>query len=308
MTLSNPSADGRSAALAGIGFMLASVFLFGLNSALGKSLVAKYPVGEFLAVRSGTTLLLLSPFIWRAGLAAFINAPRPGLQVLRVVLSSLEIAMFFWAVSYMPLADTTTFYLAGPIYVTAFSVLLLRERVGWRRWTAVLVGFCGVVIALRPSSASFTLPALVALAGSMMYALLMITTRALRETDATMLMASQFLGVLVFGLATIPFGWITPSAVDFSFMFGLGIASCAALFFAVRSLKLASASVVVPYQYTLILWSVMFGWLLFGELPDTYTMAGAAIIVAAGLYIFWREQVTTRTALPTPPLPGPGVP
>ena len=159
------AAAGRSAALAGIGFMLVAVFLFALNSAVGKWLVAKYPVGEFLLIRSAMTLLLLSPFIWRAGSAAFANAPRPGLQVLRVVLSSLEVAMFFWAVSYLPLADTTTFYLAGPIYVTALSVLLLGERVGWRRWTAVLVGFAGVVIALRPSSSSFTLPALIALVG-----------------------------------------------------------------------------------------------------------------------------------------------
>ena len=150
MTSSTLSADGRSAALAGIGFMLASVFLFGLKSAIGKWGVAKYPVGEFLLNRSGTTQLL-SPLIWHAGKEAFINAPRPGLQLLRVALSSAEIAMFFWAVSYLPLADTTTFYLAGPIYVTALSVLLLRERVGWRRWTAVLVGFCGVVIALRAS-------------------------------------------------------------------------------------------------------------------------------------------------------------
>ena len=204
--------------------------------------------------------------------------------------------MFFWAVGYMPLADATTFYLAGPIYVTALSVLMLREHVGWRRWTAVLVGFIGVVIALRPSSASFTLPALIALSGSIMYALLMITTRILRESDDTMLMATQFLGVLVFGVATIPFGWIMPSAGDFSLMFGLGIASCAALFFVVRSLKLAAASVVVPYQYTLIIWSVLFGWVIFGDVPDAYTIAGAAIIVAAGLYIFWREQVAARTA------------
>jgi len=106
-------------------------------------------------------------------------------------LSALEVAMFFWAVSYLPLADTTTFYLAGPIYVTALSVLLLRERVGWRRWTAVLIGFTGVVIALRPSSASFTLPALIALTGSIFYALLMITTRALRDTNDTVLITTQ---------------------------------------------------------------------------------------------------------------------
>src|SRR6185436_20337500 len=105
------AATGRSAALAGIGFMLMAVFLFAFNSAVGKWLVAKYPVGEFMLIRSTFTLLFLSPFIWHAGRAAFVNAPRPGLQVLRVVLGSVEVAMFFWAVSYLPLADTTTFYL-----------------------------------------------------------------------------------------------------------------------------------------------------------------------------------------------------
>ena len=288
------AATGRSAALAGIGFMLVAVFLFALNSAAGKWLVAKYPVGEFMLIRSSFTLLFLSPFIWHTGRSAFANAPRPGLQVLRVVLASVEVAMFFWAVSYLPLADTTTFYLAGPIYVTALSVLLLRERVGWRRWTAVLVGFTGVVIALRPSSSSFTLPALIALSGSVTYALVMITTRMLRQTDDIMLMTTYFIGAVAFGLVTVPFGWVTPTGYDLLCLAGVGFSNIVAQFCVIRSLKLASASVVVPYQYTLIVWSVVFGWLMFAELPDGYTIAGAAIIVAAGLYIFWREQAAAR--------------
>src|SRR3954467_3866128 len=293
----------RSAALAGIGFMLVAVFLFALNSAAGKWLVAKYPVGEFMLIRSAFTLLFLSPFIWRAGRAAFADIPKPGAQVLRVVLSAVEVAMFFWAVSYLPLADTTTFYLAGPIYVTALSVLLLRERVGWRRWTAVLIGFTGVVIALRPSSSSFTLPALIALSGSVIYALVMITTRALRETNDIMLITAYFLGAFAFGAATTPFGWVTPAGYDFLFFGGVAVANIVAQFCVIRSLKLASASVVVPYQYTLILWSVLFGWMMFSELPDAYTIGGAAIIVAAGLYIFWREQVAAKAPVTPAELP-----
>jgi drug/metabolite transporter (DMT)-like permease len=306
MTLPSTSSapTGRSAALAGIGFMLGAVFLFALNSAVGKWLVAKYPIGEFMLIRSAFTLILLSPFIWHAGRVAFANAPRSGLQVLRVVFASVEVAMFFWAVSYLPLADTTTFYLAGPIYVTALSVLLLRERVGWRRWTAVLIGFAGVVIALRPSSSSFTLPALIALSGSVIYALVMITTRALRQTNDMMLMTAYFLGTFAFGAAATPFGWVTPAAYDLLFLCGVAVANIVAQFCVIRSLKLASASVVVPYQYTLLIWAVLFGWAMFGELPDAYTIAGAAIIVAAGLYIFWREQVAARTA-PVAPVPLP---
>ena len=282
---------GHPAVLAGILFMLVAVFLFGFNSAAGKWLVAKYSVGEFLLLRSTMTLILLLPLIWRAGWRVFANAPRPGLQLLRVVLSSLEIAMFFWAVGYMPLADTTTFYLAGPIYVTALSMLLLGERVGWRRWTAVLVGFCGVVIALRPSAASVTLPALIALGGSMIYALLMITTRALRETDHTVLMTTQLLGILLFAAVMAPFGWVAPALPDLMLLAGIAVLQVVSLFCSVRSLQLADASVVAPYQYSLILWSVLFGWQVFNEVPDAYTMTGAAIIVSAGLYIFWREQV-----------------
>ena len=300
ISLTSSAASGRSAALAGIGFMLVAVFLFAFNSAVGKWLLAKYPLGEFMLIRSVLTLVVLSPFIWHAGRAAFANVPKPGVQVLRVVLASGEVAMFFWAVSYLPLADTTTFYLAGPIYVTALSVLLLREHVGWRRWTAVLIGFAGVVIALRPSSSSFTLPALIALAGSVIYALVMITTRALRETNDLTLMTAYFVGTLVFGAAAAPLGWVTPAAYDVVFLCGVAVANVAAQFCVIRSLKLASASVVVPYQYTLILWSVLFGWQMFGELPDTYTIVGAAIIVAAGLYIFWREQMAARKASAAP--------
>src|SRR6187399_1614965 len=171
--------------------MLVAVFLFGLNSAVGKWLVAKYPIGEFMLIRSTLTLILLSPFIWYAGRAAFANAPRPGLQLLRIVFSSAEVAMFFWAVSYLPLADTITFYLAGPIYVTALSPLLLGERVGWRRWTAVVVGFIGVLITLNPSSETMTWPALIALAGSFFFALLMIATRYLRGTPDIVMATGQ---------------------------------------------------------------------------------------------------------------------
>src|SRR5260221_8190508 len=140
--------------------------VFSVNDALGKWLLVDYSVAELLLIRSAAALVLLAPFIRNTGVAAFTTAPQPALQIVRIVLSALEVAMFFWAVSYLPLADTVTFYLAGPIYVTALSVVLLGEKVGWRRWGAVMVGFVVVVLALRPSAASFTLPGLLALVGS----------------------------------------------------------------------------------------------------------------------------------------------
>jgi drug/metabolite transporter (DMT)-like permease len=292
-----PTRAGGSTA--GIALMLAGTALFSLNDALGKWLLATYSVGELLLVRSLTALILLAPFVYRAGIAAFVGAPRPPLQLVRVALSTLEVAMFFWAVSYLPLADTVTFYLASPIYVTAFSVVLLGEHVGWRRWTAVLTGFLGVLLAMRPSAATLTLPACIALIGSVFFALLMIATRQLRATSNTVLVAGQILGTLLFGCAVAPFGWVEPSLPDLALLSLFGAFSICALACVNRSLKLAAASVVVPYQYTIIVWAVVLGVLVFGDVPDAFTLAGAAIIIAAGGYIFWREQRQSSAAWPS---------
>jgi drug/metabolite transporter (DMT)-like permease len=277
--------------LAGIGWMLTGIAIFSLNDALGKWLLADYSVGELLLIRSAAALVVLTPFLRTTSLATFTKAPQPALQIMRIALSALEVAMFFWAVSYLPLADAVTFYLAGPIYVTALSVILLRETVGMRRWTAVAVGFVGVVLALRPSAASFTLPALIALGGSICFAVLMITTRMLRHTPDMVLIAGQVGATLLFGTVFAPFGWVTPSLRDFLLLSVFGVLSIVALACVNRSLKLAPASVVVPYQYTMIVWAIVLGYLVFGDVPDLLTMAGAAIIIAAGLYIFWREQI-----------------
>lgn len=294
---------GRSGALAGIGLMSLGVFLFSFNDAVGKWLVATYSVNQLMLIRSGTTMILFIPLIWRAGRAAFAEAPRRALQVLRVVLSTAEVVMFFWAVRYLPLADAITFYLAGPIYVTAFSALLLKEKVGWRRWCAVLVGFAGVVVALRPSAATLTLPALIALTGSVFFALLMVVTRLLRDTSDVVLMSGQFFGSFAFGAATAPFVWITPSAFDFFFLSAFGAVSIAALFCVNRSLKLAPASVVVPYQYTMLIWAIVLGYLVFGDVPDAPMLVGSAIIVVSGLYIFWREQIRAPREPAVEPMP-----
>jgi drug/metabolite transporter (DMT)-like permease len=277
--------------LAGIGWMLAGIAIFSVNDALGKWLLLDYSVGELLLIRSAAALIVLVPFLRNTGVSAFVTAPQPALQIVRIVLSALEVAMFFWAVSYLPLADAVTFYLAGPIYVTALSVVLLGETVGWRRWSAVVAGFVGVVLALHPSPASFTLPALIALGGSIFFAVLMITTRMLRHTADMVLIGGQVGATLLLGTALAPFGWAAPSLRDFVLLALFGVLSIVALACVNRSLKLAPASVVVPYQYTMIVWAALLGYAVFGDVPEFLTLAGAAIIIAAGLYIFWREQM-----------------
>ena len=280
--------DERSARLAGIGLMLLSIFMFSFGDALGKFMVATYSVGQLLWLRACAALIVLLPMVWRDR-AAFMQLERPWLQLLRVTLSTLEVAAFFLATVYLPLADVITYYLACPIFVTALSPLL-REHVGWRRWSAVLIGFCGVLIALRPSSQTVSWPALIALGGSLSFALLMLITRSLRRTPDIVLASSQFAGTFTLGALMSPFGWVTPSVGSLGLFAAAGCISVAALLCVNRSLKLTPASVVVPYQYSMIVWAVMFGYFVFGDVPSIATIVGAAIIIGAGLYIFLRER------------------
>jgi drug/metabolite transporter (DMT)-like permease len=281
--------DERSARLAGIGLMLLAIFMFSFGDALGKFLVATYSVGQLLWLRACAALLVLLPMVWRQR-AAFGRLERPWLQLLRVTLSTLEVAAFFIATVYLPLADVITYYLAAPIFVTALSALVLREHVGWRRWTAVLIGFCGVLIALRPSAQTVSWPAMIALGGSLSFALLMLITRSLRATPDIVLATSQFVGTFALGALMAPFGWVTPSLGSLGLFAAAGFISVGALLCVNRSLKLAPASVVVPYQYSMIVWAVMFGYFVWGDVPQPPTIIGAAIIIGAGSYIFWREQ------------------
>jgi drug/metabolite transporter (DMT)-like permease len=293
--------DERSARLAGIALMLAGVGMFSFGDALGKALVARYPVNELLLLRGVVPLAILLMLVWRQR-AHLPRLERPWLQLLRVALSTAEVAAFFVAVVYLPLADVITYYLACPIFVTALSAIVLREHVGWRRWSAVATGFAGVLIAMQPSAQTISWPALIALAGSFSFALLMIVTRSLRATPDIVLAATQFSGTFCVGLVLAPFAWKTPVFPDLGLFVLAGCISIMALLCTNRSLKLAPASVVVPYQYSMIVWAVLFGYLVFGDVPSAATIVGAAIIIAAGLYIFIREQRLGRETVVSPPV------
>jgi len=288
------SQPARSAILAGIGLMLTGIFFFALNDALGKWLIATYSVGQLLLVRSIAGLVFLVPFIKREGWGAFKEAPRPLIQLARPFFATFEVACFYWALAYMPLADVMTFYLAGPIYVTAMSPFLLREKVGWRRMLAVAAGFGGVLIALSPSMTSLTPPAFVAIAGSVSFSILMICTRLVRGTSDVVLITTQTVGALLFGAVAAPFTWVALGWRDTALLIVLGVTAMVAHMCINRSLKLAPASVVVPYQYTTIVWAIILGYLIFHDEPGAAMLAGAGTIIAAGLYIFIREQARAK--------------
>jgi drug/metabolite transporter (DMT)-like permease len=288
--------------LAGIGLMLLGIFFFALNDALGKWLIATYSVGQLLLVRSAAGLVVLAPFIRREGWGVFATAPRPWLQLVRPAFATFEVACFYWALADMSLADVMTYYLAGPIYVTAMSPFLLRERVGWRRWLAVFAGFVGVMVALNPAGTALTPAAAIAIAGSFSFSFLMICTRLVRGTADIVLITTQTVGALIFGAVAAPFTWVALNVRDSLLLILLGVVAIVAHMCINRALKVAPASVVVPYQYTTIVWAILLGYIFFGDIPRPAMLAGAGIIIAAGLYIFVRERVrATPPATVDPP-------
>ena len=289
--------DPSRSNLLGIALMLLGIFLFVVNDVIGKWLMASYSVAEVLLIRSCAALVMLLPMLrplLRAeGLKPFtqINAPR--WQLARIVCSTLEVACFYWSVSSLPLANVISFYLAGPIFVTALSGPFLGEQVNRAQWLAVLAGFAGVLIALNPSPETWNSGAVIAICGSVAFAVMILLSRRLRGTPDLVLVTGQTVGALLFGVALIPFGWVQPGWVDFSLLALLGIVAALAHLCVNRSLKLAPAAVVTPYQYSQIVWGVLFGYLIFGDVPDWRLLTGSSLIIGAGFYLFLHERNKT---------------
>lgn len=287
--------------VAGILIMLAGDFLFALNDAMGKWLVASFSVGQVVLVRSIGAFLVLGPMMIKQGADKLFRTERPWLQFWRVAAATIDTACFYAAVVYLPLADVMSFYMAGPIYVAALSHFLLGEKVGWRRWTAILIGFCGVLVMLKPSSSAFSLSSLYALAGSVAFAFAIILSRRLRGTTDTTLVTWQTIGTMLVGGALAIGNWHTPSALDTAAMLLLGIVSCIAHLLITRALKLAPASTLAPLHYTLLLWAVILGFIFFGDVPGLRVLTGAGIVVLAGMFIFHRQNVVDTVPPETVP-------
>ncbi|WP_168801058.1 DMT family transporter [Peteryoungia ipomoeae] len=303
-TTSLPATSHRLAAFAGPAVMLLGMLLFSLNDAMGKWLVASYGLGQVILIRSVAALIILAPFLFMAGWKPIVDAERPWLQLARVIFSTVEIFSFYYAVMYLPLADVMTYWLAAPIYVAACAPFLLGEKVGWRRWTAIAIGFVGVIITLEPSSAMFTMPALISVVGTAAFAFMMLSGRSLRATPDKTLVLFQILGAGVAGLVFAPFDWAPIGSMTELLLLGLlGIVAMSAHMLVNRALKISDAATVAPLQYTLLLWAVVFGWLFFDEVPRLTMLFGAALIVGSGLFIFFREQQLKKRDQVLPAIP-----
>jgi len=273
----------------GILLYSAGIFFFALNDALGKWLVADYSVGQLLLLRTIGAVFVLAPLLWMHR-PALIGGGQTGLKLARVACMAADTFAFYYSTLYLPLADVMTFYMAAPLLITAIAVPFLGEKVGIWRWSAILVGFVGVVIALKPTGAAVSMVSLIALFGSTMYAAGVTITRALKDTHWLQLVTWQFAGAGLTGLVTAPIGWVTPGPVDLMLLFLLGVVAVVCFILIVRALSNTPASVLAPFQYSSILWAAVMGWLVWGDVPTREIVIGNAIIVASGLFLFYRER------------------
>jgi drug/metabolite transporter (DMT)-like permease len=282
--------------LAAIGFAILTFWLFSSLDAIVKVLSQHYHVLQITFVTSLFAFVPILVLVARSGGLRAVTPRRPGLVVLRAVLMTADTMLAFTSFQNLPLADAYTLFFAAPMLVTALSVPLLGDRVGWRRWTAVLVGFCGVLVILRPGFAALDIGHLAALGAAICFALSAIILRRLGDSEpAGTLLVSTMAGLLLATAPTLPFIWLGPSAGDLGLMVLGGLLSGLAQIGTVKAYRMAPPAIVAPFQYTQMLWAVLYGYVLFADLPHWWTLVGSLIIAASGLYILWRE---TRRSVP----------
>ena len=287
--------------VAAISRVLAAMALFAAGDATLKQLVATYSVGQVLFFSGLISLAVIVPIMWRAGQLEAIRTGRPLGNLLRVGAGLAGQILLALALRRLPLADTVAIMFSVPIFVTAFSAPLLGERVGWRRWSAVIVGFGGVLLITRPDAGALDPAMALAIGASLGFALMIIATRWLSSTEKSMpLLLYIITGYTVYGAVLTPFQWVAPPPADFGLFAALGLFYTLGYFMELRALSLAPVAVITPFMYTALLWAVLFGWLVWGELPGANVWTGAAVMIASGLYILFRE-IRTRGATASGP-------
>ncbi|MGN8113529.1 DMT family transporter [Labrys sp. 22185] len=291
MTTLRRAGIGTTSVGMGIVLYLIGVFLFALNDALGKWLVADYSVGQLLLLRSVGAAIILVPMVWHLKVDLF-DFGQWRLQVVRILCMAGDTFCFYFATRSMPLADVMTFYMAAPLIITALSVPLLGERVEPFRWGAVIVGFIGVLVALQPSAELFSSASPIALVGAIMFGLAVTVTRRLRRTHWLPLVVWQFAGAGVIGAATIPFAWATPGWFDLVLMFLVGIVAMVCFVCITRALAMAPAAMLAPFQYSAMVWATLMGWIVWRDVPTLPILIGNCIIIGSGLFVFYRDRAT----------------
>jgi len=279
-------------------YAVCAVGMFAIQDAFVKLLVADYPTMQILGVRSLVMLIPAAILLRAEGGLHRLRSRQPRGHALRGFLTLATWITFYFAIGRLPLGDMAAIFFSAPLMITALSGPLLGERVGAHRWTALLIGFLGVLLIARPSSdATGNWAGIVALVSSLFYALMMIQTRRLTRTEssAAMLVYSAMFMTLV-SIVTWPFQWVTPGSFDTMLLVALGLLGGISHYIMIQAYRLAPVYVVAPFEYTHLVWAMVLGYLIWAELPGMAMLVGAAVIVGSGLYVLAREARFARRA------------
>jgi drug/metabolite transporter (DMT)-like permease len=275
----------------GIAFMCAGVASLCVNDAMAKLLTAHYSPLQILFMRNVIALpLAIALTIAMSGVPA-LRSHRPLAHLLRGFLWIAATMFFFTSLMHLGLAEATAIIFVAPLFITAISAIFLREHVGWRRWLAVLIGFAGVLIVVRPGGAAFQPAALLPVGAAIVYAVLMISSRFVdtRETVWTLLLWLTGTGAFLSAFI-VPFVWVPLRAEDIWLFLGVAVFGTAGMTMMSQAFRMAPAAVVAPLDYTALIWATGLGFLIWGDVPDLATYLGAAVIIASGIYVILRES------------------
>jgi len=275
----------------GILLILVAMTLVPVMDGIAKMLSARYSVVEIVWARYFFHLLFLLPMVFAKYSVRDMLPEKPILQVIRGGLLLVSTGLFFAALAVMPLADALALVFISPLIVTALSPLLLGESVGPRRWVAVIVGFVGALIIIRPGGADIGSGTIMAASAGTVYAFYLIATRKLSGTAPPLitLMYTALLGGVVMSLI-VPFFWVRPNLNDVAMMMAMGGIAALGHYFLIKAVELAPVSILAPFGYSEIVMATLVGYVLFGDFPDSWTWVGIAVIVASGIYISVREN------------------
>lgn len=292
--MGSDGATARNNALGALLTMLAMLCFAAMDS-ISKFLVADYPVGQMMWIRSFFVFLFACVVVRRQGIRGALRTRQPGLQLVRCLVAVIESAIFVLAFRYLPLADTHAVAATSPLIVIAMGVAFLGEKAGPARWLAVLAGFAGVLLIVRPGLRELDWPVLLPLVGAVLWAGYQVLTRlaARRDSPDTSLMWSAVVALAATTLVG-PIGWQWPSASAWGLMLAISLLGAVASYALIKALDYAEAGAVQPYSYSLLVWATVFGFVVFSDWPDGWTMVGASIVVLSGLFTWHHDRRVAR--------------
>lgn len=279
--------------LRGIALMLVAMAVLPFLDVLAKTLGNQgVPVLQIVWARMAFGAVLSLPFALQLGGARVLVPARPAMHALRAVLLIAATGFFFWALRTLPIADALAIFFVQPLVVTVFSPLILGERVGWRRWAAVAVGFVGVLIIIRPGFQTFDAGMAYAFLAGTSLAFYMLMTRRIAGRDPAMVTTFQtsLVGGLMMTALVLGMGWQAVTPAQWAMLVGVGVVATGGHFLIVKAYDNAEASLLAPLAYTEMIMATVLGWWFFGDFPDGWTFLGVAILIASALYISMRER------------------